>query len=79
MCAPEDLGYFPDNVALTDFDLDQPQRLAIEIAEATGMETLDLRPVLSAAAECPYQPENMHWLERGHQLVADAVAELLRR
>ena len=79
VCAPEDLGYFPDNVALTDFDLDQPQRLAIEIAEATGMETLDLRPVLSAAAECPYQPENMHWLERGHQLVADAVAELLRR
>ncbi len=77
VCDPSALDYYPDNVSLADYDLEQPQRLASEIAEATGMEVLDLRTALSAAARCPYQPENMHWLEHGHELVADTVAEML--
>ena len=77
VCEPGALEYYPDNVDLADFDLDQPQRMAIEIAEEVGMEVLDLRPVLEASTECPYQPENMHWLRAGHELAADAVGEFL--
>ncbi len=78
ICSAEDLDYFPENVDLADYDLDQPQRLAAQVAETAGMEVVDLRPVLAAASACPYHPENMHWLEGGHQTVAAHIAGLLR-
>ena len=69
----DDLAYFPANVDLADLDLDQPQRIAADVANATGMEVLDLRPALLAASECPYQPSNMHWLEHGHEVATEAI------
>lgn len=77
VCQPEDLEYFPDNVDLASLDLEQPQRLAREVATAADMEVLDLLPVLRSAGECPYQAANMHWTEYGHEVVANAVAEYL--
>jgi hypothetical protein len=77
VCEPQDLDYYPSNVDLADFDLDQPQRLAREIAAATDIEVMDLRPLLQGLPECPYQPGNMHWTEAGHEAVAAAVAARL--
>jgi len=74
VCEPQDLDYFPSNVDLADFDLDQPQRLAMEIAAATDIEVMDLRALLRGLPDCPYQPGNMHWTEAGHEAVAAAVA-----
>jgi hypothetical protein len=78
VCDAEDLEYYPDNVDLADFDLDQPQRLALEIAGAAGWEAIDLRPILQSLSECPYQPGNMHWTGAGHEAVAETVAARLR-
>ena len=74
VCDAADLDYYPDNVTLDDFDLDQPQRLAWEVAAAVGFEAVDLRPLLQAMPECPYQRGNMHWTAAGHEAVAEAVA-----
>jgi lysophospholipase L1-like esterase len=81
VCAPAQLKYFPAGVDLTDaqrYDLDRPQRLLKEIADRSGVPSLDLRPVLKASAECPYQPRNMHWTAAGHRAVAEHLAGLLR-
>jgi peptidoglycan/LPS O-acetylase OafA/YrhL len=77
VCGPGDLEYFPANVDLADFDLEQPQRLAESIAGSVGMEVLDLREPLRAAPQCPYQPANMHWLEAGHEIAATTLRDYL--
>jgi len=81
VCAPTQLKYFPAGIDLTDsqrYDLERPQRLLQEIAERAGVASVDLRPVLKAAPECPYQPRNMHWTAAGHRAVADHLAALLK-
>ncbi len=77
VCDPEALDYYPANIDLADFDFDQPQRLASALAQEIGAEVLDLRPALAAAADCPYQAANMHWLEQGHQIAAAALVRWL--
>ncbi len=77
VCDAGDLDYYPSNVDLADFDLDQPQRLALDVARAAGIEAIDLRPLLQSLSECPYQAGNMHWTAAGHEAVAAAVAAQL--
>ncbi len=77
VCEPDALDYFPENVDMADFDLDQPQRLAMEVATEAGMEVLDLRDAFEAAPGCLYQPANMHWLAEAHEMVADTLIDHL--
>jgi peptidoglycan/LPS O-acetylase OafA/YrhL len=77
VCAPAALDYYPANIDPAEFDFEQPQRLALALADEIGAEVLDLRPALRAAADCPYQPANMHWLEEGHQIAAAALLAYL--
>jgi peptidoglycan/LPS O-acetylase OafA/YrhL len=76
---PADLRYYPRGLDIEDtarFDIDQPQRIAMSICRGLDIECVDLRPPLRArASEHPYQPANMHWTERGHEIVADFVRE----
>ncbi len=74
VCTPDDLEYYPDNVDLADFDLDQPQRVAVPLAQLVGAEVVDLRDPLRTAGDCPYQPGNMHWLDLGHEIAARQMA-----
>lgn len=81
VCAPAQLKYFPAGIDLADsqrYDLDRPQRLLREIADRAGVHFVDLRPVLKASPECPYQPRNMHWTAAGHRAVAAYLAGLLK-
>lgn len=57
-------------------DLEQPQRVLAAQAATLGIESIDLRPALRGSP-CPYQRNNMHWTESGHQRVAAFVAHLL--
>jgi hypothetical protein len=80
VCGPADLDVYPRNVDLADskrFDLERPQRVLGETATALGIEAVDLRPVLTQAGHCVYQPRNMHWLPEAHERVAAFVADLL--
>lgn len=80
VCEPGDLAYYPRVLDINDssrFDLEQPQRIIAELAEPLGWSFADLRPALQSADRCPYQPHNMHWLEHGHELVADYVGNVL--
>jgi len=81
VCGPQELAYFPRHVNLDDeakFDLDLPQRMTREIADALGFGFYDLRPHLREfTGECPYQPYNMHWTEGGHAAVAAYLADSL--
>jgi peptidoglycan/LPS O-acetylase OafA/YrhL len=79
VCDPSGLRYVPAGVDLADaarFDVDRPQRLATALAAELGLDVIDLRAAF-AGQPCPYQPENLHWLESGHALAADAVASHL--
>lgn len=80
VCSAEAFDYYPRRIDLADstrFDLDQPQRIMSEIAEALELPMYDLRNVLSSSEQCPYQPRNMHWTVDGHSVVADHLADLL--
>jgi lysophospholipase L1-like esterase len=80
VCSPDALPYYPSHIDLKDstrFDIDQPQRVMSEIANSLGIPMYDLRNALSASAQCLYQPHNMHWLEEGHRVVSDYLANTL--
>lgn len=80
VCSADALDYYPRHIDLTDsarFDVDQPQRLMSEIADSLGVPLYDLHPPLTASAQCPYQPRNMHWTVQGHQIVSEYMADLL--
>jgi peptidoglycan/LPS O-acetylase OafA/YrhL/lysophospholipase L1-like esterase len=77
VCAPQDLPYYPRNVDVKDYDLDQPQRSLQGIAAAQQVPFYDLRPILKQQFPCPYHPANMHWLPQGHVAVADYLLEQL--
>lgn len=81
VCGPGELGYYPRHVDLGDrerFDLEQPQRLTLTIAEQLGFEVLDVRAALRTTPEgCPFRGDNMHFTEAGQRRLADAVAARL--
>ncbi len=81
ICGSDALKYYPKNIDLSDenrFDLDQPQNFTQKICKRTGIEYLDLRPPLIAAADgIAYQQKNMHWTQFGHELVAKYVLKEL--
>lgn len=80
VCDPDDLAYLTRGVdpANSDqYDMDQPQEIAIDMLEELDIPYFDLRPALRNAPECPYFRRNMHWTELGHEIVADAVAREL--
>jgi peptidoglycan/LPS O-acetylase OafA/YrhL/lysophospholipase L1-like esterase len=77
VCSPQDLPYYPRNVDVKDYDLDQPQRSLQGIAAAQQVPFYDLRPMLKQQSPCPYHPANMHWLPQGHVAVADYLLEQL--
>lgn len=77
VCEPGALDYFPDNIDLADYDMEQPQRQASNLAADLGLEVIDLRDAFGALDSCLYQRSNMHWVERGHEVAARAVAEHL--
>lgn len=80
VCSPEALPYYSKSIDLNDdaqFDLDLPQRMAKQLAEEQGFVFYDLRDPLQSSPSCPYQPHNMHWLESGHEIVANDLAQHL--
>jgi peptidoglycan/LPS O-acetylase OafA/YrhL len=81
VCGSDTLKYYPKRIDLQDsdrFDLDQPQRLAIQLCEKLSIPYTDLRePLRRVAAKAPYQPRNMHWTKVGHQVVAQYITEYL--
>jgi hypothetical protein len=81
VCGPQDLAYYPRHVDLTDqqrYDPELPQRLVKSMAADLGFQYYDLQATLrSSAADCPYQPHNIHWTVDGHQIVAAHLAEEL--
>jgi hypothetical protein len=81
VCGPDTLRYYPKGVDLSAserFDLNQPQRLAINMCEKLNLPYIDLRgPLRKVAKMGPYQPKNMHWTEVGHDAVARHVAQYL--
>lgn len=80
VCSADALDYYPRHIDLADstrFDVDQPQRLMTELAGSLDLPLYDLRDTLSASAQCPYQPRNMHWTVDGHQIVSEYLADLL--
>jgi len=78
VCSPDQLRYFPRHIVLGDatrFDLDQPQRRMAGSAVRLGIELYDLRAVFNLTPDqCFYHPNNLHWTEKGHQVVAEFVA-----
>src|SRR5262249_51204208 len=77
VCGAEHFAYYPAHVDLRDrarFDLDQPQRLAGELARELDVEFVDLRDVLQQTPVCAYQSRNMHWTAAGHEVVARWLA-----
>ena len=81
VCAPGELGYFPQNINLADsarFDMELPQRTARSIAEPLGFHIVDLQPVLQRmTGGCPYQTWNMHWTREAHRRVAESLSATL--
>jgi hypothetical protein len=59
-------------------DMDQPQRLAKEVADESGFAFYDLRPALKAVKDQhPYQSHNLHWTETGHETAAATMVEIV--
>jgi peptidoglycan/LPS O-acetylase OafA/YrhL len=83
VCPPQAFDYQLGDLDLADtslWDVDGPQKAMADISRAVGVDRFtDLRPALKAAARCPYQPANMHWLPEGHALVAAEVTRLVAR
>ncbi|WP_448541682.1 acyltransferase family protein [Roseiflexus sp.] len=83
VCSPEQLAYYPRSIDIHDttrFDLDQPQHMALSIAERLRVPAYDLRPVLrQEAAGCVYHPRNLHWTAAGHEVTATFLANQLAR
>lgn len=81
VCRPEDLEYYPRNVDFSNpawYDPEFPQRLFFEISQTLELSMLDLRAAFSQdLSECPYQVNNLHWTEYGHQKVAEFLTEFL--
>jgi hypothetical protein len=81
VCGPDTLKYYPSGIDLQDsrrFDLDQPQRLAVQLCEKISIPYTDLRnPLRKVAGKAPYQPRNMHWTKLGHEVVARYLKEHL--
>jgi hypothetical protein len=81
VCGPKDLAYYPPNVNLSNnakFDVEQPQRLTVQISKQLNIEFIDLIQVLKdSSRHCPYQAWNMHWTEEGHKRVGDYLATVL--
>jgi hypothetical protein len=80
VCSADALAYYPRHLDLADstrFDVEQPQRIMTELAGSLDLPLYDLRDTLSASAQCPYQPRNMHWTIEGHQVVSEYLADLL--
>ena len=75
ICRRADLAYATNNLALADPEL--PQRMTRSIADSLGLTYVDLRPVLRAPGPCPYQRNNFHFTQRGHELVASYFSKLL--
>jgi len=78
VCGPQSLAYYPKHVNLDDpskFDLEQPQRVTLEIADKLGLVSYDLcEPLRRVEKGSAYQPRNMHWTAEGHRAVAVFVA-----
>lgn len=83
VCAPDQLAYYPRSIDINDaerFDLDQPQRMALSIAETLNVPAYDLRRTLRLeAVGCVYQSRNMHWTTAGHEATATFLADRLTR
>ncbi len=80
VCTPGQLPYWPGHIDFRngpEFDVDRPQRMTRAIASDLGVPYIDLRPTLSRTGTCLYQPENMHWRQAGHAVVASRIANLL--
>jgi peptidoglycan/LPS O-acetylase OafA/YrhL len=80
VCSADALDYYPRHIDLADstrFDIDQPQRIMSGIADSLDLPLYNLRSALTASAQCPYQPRNMHWTIEGHQVVSEYLADLL--
>ncbi len=78
VCSPKQLRYFPKPLELSDstrFNLDQPQHWLAGSAVRLGIEHYDLRDEFNLTPDqCFYHPNNMHWTEEGHQVVAEFIA-----
>ncbi len=65
------------------YDLDRPEREMLDVLERAGIETINLNDALrayyrEAASPLPlYFEMDGHFNERGHAVVADALAESL--
>lgn len=80
VCSADDLPYYPSDVDLTDteeFDINLPQKTTQNILDSLGVPLYDLREPLQATPVCPYQPYNLHWIEIGHQAVADYMTQVI--
>jgi hypothetical protein len=81
VCNATALKYFPKSIDLSDenrFDLNQPQRLAESLCEKHDIAFVDLRdPLREVAHMAPYQPENMHLTELGHDVVARHITQYI--
>jgi peptidoglycan/LPS O-acetylase OafA/YrhL len=72
-------------IVLVRNTLDDPALLLLGLALAlvgtlvSGLPLFDLREPLRAVPECPYQPYNLHWLESGHEAVAEYIAQVIAR
>jgi len=80
ICPPDKLEYFPAVLDLSDdsrFDMDQPQRLIVEISEKLNVSILDPRKALRDSAVSPCQPRNMHFNRHGHEVVSAFLSRKL--
>jgi peptidoglycan/LPS O-acetylase OafA/YrhL len=80
VCQPSELDYYPRNVDFNNqeqFDPEIPQKLFSEIGEELNLSMIDLRKAFEASSECPYQSQNMHWTETGHQVVTAYLANYI--
>jgi peptidoglycan/LPS O-acetylase OafA/YrhL len=81
VCGRDTLKYYPKGIDLQDshrFDLDQPQRLAMQLCKKLSIPFTDLRePLQKAVEKIPYQPRNMHLTKVGHDVVAQYITKYL--
>ncbi len=70
----ERLGTLPE-----DYDLRQPQDVALEWCESTGIDCLDLLPALDQASRDArqYKPRDTHWNYAGNALAARVLLDHL--
>ena len=61
------------------WDLSRPSRMITEYCAEQGIDSIDLEPILTAFQEKTgdryYWKYDAHWNEKGHQVVAEALAE----